>query len=125
MMRLLCSATILMLGWSAARVVASETAPNDASQDRKPPGGAIVLFDGGGLDGWVKSDGRTAADWPVKVGVLTVGAGSIRTARTFGDFELHLEFNVPYMPQAKGQARGNSGVYLDGIHELQVLDSYG
>jgi hypothetical protein len=47
------------------------------------------------------------------------------TEKKFSDFQLHLEFNVPYMPKAKGQARGNSGVYLDGTYELQVLDSYG
>ena len=47
------------------------------------------------------------------------------TEKTFGNFELHVEFNVPYMPDAHGQGRGNSGVYLTGNHELQVLDSYG
>ena len=47
------------------------------------------------------------------------------TRKRFGDFKLHLEFNVPYMPKARGQGRGNSGVYLDGTYELQVLDSYG
>ena len=47
------------------------------------------------------------------------------TQKRFGNFQLHLEFNVPYMPKARGQGRGNSGVYLGGIHELQVLDSYG
>jgi hypothetical protein len=46
------------------------------------------------------------------------------TRKRFGDFQLHLEFNVPYMPKARGQGRGNSGVYLTGNHELQVLDSY-
>src|SRR3954453_2412814 len=56
---------------------------------------------------------------------MTVGRGDIMTARTFGNFVLHLEFNVPYMPDARGQGRGNSGVYLTGNHELQVLDSYG
>jgi hypothetical protein len=63
----------------------------------------------------------------VKDGIFTVGAGhgDIRTKHAFGDFKLHLEFNVPYMPKAQGQARGNSGVYLGGIYELQVLDSYG
>ena len=58
-------------------------------------------------------------------GVVTVGRGNIRTREKFGDFRMHLEFNIPYMPEAKGQARGNSGVYLQGIYELQVLDSYG
>src|SRR5262249_25636613 len=54
-----------------------------------------------------------------------VGRGPIMTAKRFGRLLLHLEFNVPYMPTARGQARGNSGVYLEGIYELQVLDSYG
>ena len=58
-------------------------------------------------------------------GIFTVGHGDILTEKRFGDFQLHLEFNVPYMPKARGQGRGNSGVYLDGIYELQVLDSYG
>ena len=47
------------------------------------------------------------------------------TEKRFGDFQLHLEFNVPYMPKERGQARGNSGVYLAGSYEVQVLDSYG
>ena len=56
---------------------------------------------------------------------MGAGQGNIQTEKTFGDFQLHLEFNVPLMPEAKGQARGNSGVYLGGIYEIQVLDSYG
>ena len=53
------------------------------------------------------------------------GSGDIQTEQKFGSFKMHAEFNVPYMPDAKGQGRGNSGIYLDGIYELQVLDSYG
>jgi hypothetical protein len=129
-MRTLCCAMTLMVGWSAAMAVAAaEAEPSDATLGKQPPEGAVVLFNGENLDGWVKADGRTPAPWPVSAGAFTVGAGdrkgSIQTAKTFGDFQLHLEFNVPYMPQAKGQARGNSGVYLGGIHELQILDSYG
>ena len=77
------------------------------------------------LEGWVKADGKTPANWPFADGILTVGHGDIMTEKTFGNFELHVEFNVPYMPEAHGQGRGNSGVYLTGNHELQVLDSYG
>jgi hypothetical protein len=101
--------------------------PNDSTLGAKPPEGADVLFDGKSLDGWVKDDGKTPAAWPVEDGVTVVGKGqgSIRTARKFGSIKLHVEFNVPLMPDAKGQARGNSGVYLDGAYELQVLDSYG
>ena len=101
--------------------------PNDASLGAKPPTGAVVLFDGKSLDGWVKPDGKTTADWPTADGIFRVGPGkgSIMTAKTFGNAQLHLEFNVPYMPKATGQARGNSGVYLTGSYELQILDSYG
>jgi hypothetical protein len=99
--------------------------PNDTTLGAKPSEGAIVLLDARGLEGWVKRDGKTPAEWPVADGIVTVGRGDIQTKQRFGDFKLHLEFNVPYMPQARGQGRGNSGVYLGGIHELQVLDSYG
>ncbi len=105
----------------------AEPVPNDSTLGAKPPEGAIVLFDGKSLDGWVKGDGKTPAAWPVEDGAFAVGKGqgSIQTAKKLGSFKLHLEFNVPLMPDAKGQARGNSGVYLTGNYELQILDSYG
>jgi hypothetical protein len=103
----------------------TQVTPSDRSLGAKPPEGAIVLFGGDDLDGWVKLDGKTPAAWPVADGILTVGKGNIMTKQRFGDFQLHLEFNVPYMPKAHGQARGNSGVFLAGTYELQVLDSYG
>jgi len=98
---------------------------SDATMGAKPPEGAVVLFDGEKLGGWLKLDGKTAADWPVSDGFFTVGKGNIVSEKRFGNFQLHLEFNVPYMPKARGQGRGNSGVFLDGMYELQVLDSYG
>jgi hypothetical protein len=92
-----------------------------------PPEGAIVLFDGKDLDGWVKGDGKTAAAWKiVDGGAMQVQGGNIHTRQKFdGNFKLHVEFRVPYMPDAKGQGRGNSGVYVQGRYEVQVLDSYG
>jgi len=103
--------------------------PKDTTLGQAPPEGAIVLLGAGDAPtGWVHRDGTTPARWPVEDGVMTVGAGTsdIRTERTFrGDYTLHVEFNVPYMPQARGQGRGNSGVYLQGRCELQVLDSHG
>ncbi len=98
---------------------------SDATMGTKPHEGAVNLFDGKHLEGWVKLDGKTAAEWPVADGVMTVGGGNIQSTKRFGNFVLHLEFNVPYMPNAHGQGRGNSGVFLGGIYELQVLDSYG
>jgi Domain of Unknown Function (DUF1080) len=99
--------------------------PNDSALGARPPEGAIVLFDGKSLEEWVGRDGKSPINWPVVDGIVTVGHGDIRTKQQFGDFKLHLEFNVPYKPKARGQARGNSGVYLGGTYELQVLDSYG
>src|SRR4051794_7741924 len=113
-MRILWFSTTMLLGWAVAMAVSAEPTPNDSTLGKKAPEGAIVLFNGKDLDGWIKADGTTPAAWAVTDGVMTAekGAGSIRTEKTFGDFQLHLEFNIPYMPQAKGQARGNSGVYL-------------
>jgi hypothetical protein len=92
-----------------------------------PPPGAQVLFDGKGLEGWVQTDGKNAPTWKLLPGgLLEVGKGNIMTRQTFaGHFKLHVEFRVPYMPPAKGQSRGNSGVYVQGRYEVQVLDSYG
>ena len=69
-----------------------------------------------GLDGWVKADGKRRPPGRSRTASCTSARarGSILTEETFGDFQLHVEFNVPYMPEAKGQARGNSGVYLGG-----------
>jgi hypothetical protein len=103
----------------------AQVKPSDATLAAKPPEGAVVLFDRDKLSGWLKPDGKTAADWPVSDGFFTVGKGNIISEKQFGNFQLHLEFNVPYMPKARGQGRGNSGVYLTGNYELQVLDSYG
>lgn len=65
--------------------------------------------------------------WKLTDGAMQVvsGAGSIVTKRKFKDFKLHLEFCTPFMPAARGQSRGNSGVYLQGRYEVQILDSYG
>lgn len=117
----LIATALLGLGSSAA---ADTPKLKDDTLGARPPAGATVLFDGRDLSGWIKAD-KSPADWPVADGVMTVGKGNILTSAQLGDFKLHLEFNVPYMPDKKGQARGNSGVYLQGRYELQVLDSYG
>lgn len=90
------------------------------------PSGAVVLFDGKTIDGWTKRDGKPAA-WKLVDGrAMEVKGGDIITKDKFnGTFKLHVEFRVPYMPKASGQGRGNSGVYLQGRYEVQVLDSYG
>ncbi len=116
---------LFTLGALSLAPLSTADEPNDATLGAKPPEGAVVLFGGKDVAGWVKKDGKGPAEWPVKDGVMTVGHGDIKTTEQFGDFKLHLEFNIPYMPKAHGQGRGNSGVYLAGAYELQVLDSYG
>ena len=107
-------------------LLTADPKPSDATLGAKPPAGAKVLFDGKSLDLWTARDGKPAT-WPVGDGLFTVGAktGDILTKDKFGSYKLHVEFNIPYMPKATGQARGNSGIYLGGVYELQVLDSYG
>jgi hypothetical protein len=97
-----------------------------APQFTKPPKGAIVLFNGKDASGWVHLNGKPC-NWKVEDGILvcTPRSGNIKTKKTFGDQKLHIEFRCPLMPEAKGQARGNSGVYIQGIYEVQVLDSFG
>jgi hypothetical protein len=90
------------------------------------PEGAEVLFDGTSLDGWTNQDGGPA-EWLVKDGAMEVvpGKGRILTEYTFRDCYLHLEFKLSDMPEATGQKKSNSGVFLQDRYEIQVLDSYG
>ena len=91
-----------------------------------PPESAVVLFNGNDLSNWTARDGG-APDWAVEDGVMAVvpRTGDIMTTERFTDHFLHLEFMTPDMPDATGQAKGNSGVFLQGRYEIQVLDSYG
>ena len=84
--------------------------------DAKPPAGALVLFDGSGVDQWV--NGKLTED-------KLLAPSNVETKEKFGDHTLHIEFRTPFMPKARGQSRGNSGVYMQGRYELQVLDSFG
>jgi hypothetical protein len=97
------------------------------------PSDAIVLFDGSSLDEWVNTREKAAAGWKVENGVMTVvkPVGNIETKRSFGSYQLHLEWRVPEGTSETGQSRGNSGLFLASIgngdagYELQILDSYG
>ncbi|HBJ35220.1 MAG TPA: DUF1080 domain-containing protein [Planctomycetaceae bacterium] len=84
-----------------------------------PPSDAIVLFGGTDLSQW-----RGGDKWKVEDGVAIVGKGQITTAEEFGDCQLHIEWSAPTPPKGQGQGRGNSGVFMMGRYELQVLDSY-
>ena len=90
-----------------------------------PPSDAIVLFDGTSLSQWRSADGG-AAKWIIKDGSLAAvpGGGPVFTKQGFGDIQLHVEWSAPTPGRGKGQGRGNSGVFLMGKYEVQVLDSY-
>jgi hypothetical protein len=94
-------------------------------QPGKPPSDAIVLFDGKDLSHW-KSENGGPAKWKVVDRSMEVvkGAGNIFSREAFGDSQLHVEWAVPVPVHGEGQDRGNSGVFLMGKYEIQVLDSY-
>ena len=98
----------------------------DCDEPVPAPSDAIVLFDGKDLSAW-KSSKEGEAKWIVSDGVFTVkkGTGDIETKNQFNDFQLHIEWKVPASITGKSQARGNSGIFLQGIYEVQVLDNYG
>ncbi len=83
---------------------------------KAPPENAIVLFDGSSIDAFENAK---------LVEGNYLGATNCYTKEKFGDHFLHIEFRTPFMPKARGQARGNSGVYLQSRYEVQVLDSFG
>lgn len=95
----------------------------------RPPAGALVLLDGKHFDELVvgrRGDGTEPSWKVVEEGAIEVPRGGMRTKRQLsGSFKLHVEFKVPLQPEARGQGRGNSGVYLPCGEEIQVLDSFG
>jgi len=95
---------------------AASTAPSDA----------IVLFDGTSLDAWEPADASKGMRWKLRDGAMmpVLNAGYIQTKQEFGSCQLHVEFASPERAQGEGQSRGNSGVFLMGQYEVQVLDSY-
>lgn len=95
------------------------------SGDEVIPAYSTILFNGKDLSEWVYSSSGEPAGWKVQDGYMEVRGGDLRTKKEFGDCQLHIEFWLPDMGDAKGQARANSGVYMMNAYEVQVLDSYG
>ena len=103
--------------WDISDLKVAKPEDKEDAKGTPPPKGAVVLF-----------DGKTPAKWKLVDGGATQvnGTGNIITKEKFdGRFKLHVEFRVPHMPKTTGQGRGNSGVYVQGRYEVQVLDSYG
>jgi Domain of Unknown Function (DUF1080) len=127
----LLPAAVSALGFVGAILFTNAYSTADEKKDeafKPPPKDAIVIFDGKDkeLSGWTTRDGKPA-EWKVEHGYLEVvpGKHDIMTKEKFGpDFQLHVEFWLPLLADKKSQERANSGVYLQGRYEIQVLDSY-
>jgi hypothetical protein len=119
---------------SVAAMTAMMLAADDGPQPRvvtpggasvQPPSDAVKLFDGSGLSHWTRRDGTpsrcTIEDAAM---VCKTGAGDVHSTDMFRDAQLHLEFRIPNMPDQRGQLKGNSGVLIHNMYEIQILDSY-
>ena len=136
---LLCSGLLLGYTGAAAQDNSKKTPESTEYWEPQPriitpgtnagevPSDATILFDGKNFDNWQSADGG-AVKWTLKDGAMTVVAGAkeIRTKKEFGDFQLHIEWRSPaeVNPAKTSQGRGNSGIFLQGRYELQVLDNY-
>src|SRR5215467_1117118 len=142
----LAAVGVLVLGWASCNMAAqTEIDPSYPIRDRsrplppvvdpgtsssqatpgRPPSDAIVLFDGQDLARWRMRDG-SPAKWTLGDGYFEVvpGTGQLYSRDAFGDCQLHVEFTAPNPPKGTDQDRGNSGVFLHDLYEVQVLDSY-
>ena len=118
----------LSTGWKAHdwdRERPAVVAPGPTNLPLSAPSDAVILFNGRNLDEWRSADGGPAK-WIVKEDVMesVPGSGYIFSAKSFGDVQLHVEWAAPEKVQGKSQGRGNSGVFLQGLFEVQVLDSF-
>jgi hypothetical protein len=125
---LLAAATALGLPTLGGLIPAAAQSLDDVDAPRIPaPSGAIQLLEESDLSRWVNRKDGQPAGWTAGAGYVEVkpGNGDIVTKDLFTDYQLHVEFWLPLMAEAQGQARSNSGVYNQGRIEVQVLDSYG
>jgi hypothetical protein len=106
--------------------------PPSEKEFAKPPTDAVVLFDGKDLSKWERKPGAKDKDqspepkWKIENGYMEIvpKSGSISTKEKFGDCRIHIEWATPVEVKGSSQSRGNSGVFLPGHNEVQVLDSY-
>lgn len=111
--------TLSFTGADGKAVTLTKTMRVSPTMGAKPPTGAVVLFDGTNVDAW---DDKGRIDTVAGEKLLAWGP---KTKAKFTSYQLHLEFRLPFMPQTKDQARGNSGVYIHHTYEFQVLDAFG
>ncbi|PRD48413.1 3-keto-disaccharide hydrolase [Sphingobacterium haloxyli] len=135
-MKIQLGSTLLFLTLSISSMAQTKFKPEDTefyspnppvvTVHNQVPSDAIVLFDGKTLDHWVSRDNPTQpAEWTLENNILTVKpkTGDIQTKQTFEDFQLHLEWKSPAVIKGEGQGRGNSGLFLQGRYEIQILDN--
>jgi hypothetical protein len=128
------SLSVVILSCAAISYLAATQIPEpkdepkiiDPGDSTRAPSDAVALFDGKDLSNWASVRDGSAAQWEVKDGAMVVkaGTGAIRSKKDFDDIQLHIEWATPAEVKGEGQGRGNSGVFLQGIYEVQVLDSY-
>lgn len=108
------------------RIVVPGTVTGTPDKPATSPSDAIILFDGQDLTKWVTASDNSPAKWKVENGYMEVvpKTGNIKTLEHFGDCQLHVEWASPAEVKGDGQSRGNSGVFLMGLYEVQVLDCY-
>jgi hypothetical protein len=131
-MRTLFASITAALVWAVVACSQNPARPNypqppvvNPGQAAHPPADAVVLFDGKNVSGWTRTDGSpTGCKAERAEMVCATGAGDAVSKETFRDAQIHIEFNIPSMPDQTGQRRGNSGVFLHGCYEIQVLDSW-
>lgn len=106
-------------GAPGAKLALKRVVKESPTLGQKPPKSAVVLLgEGADEDAWIAQPGN------IGNGEMRIGGNTYVSKLEFGDAKIHLEFMPPYMPSDSGQARGNSGVYVHGRYEVQVLDSY-
>lgn len=119
----LCILVALACSANADEYISGKKWPEPPVVDPGPPSGppsdAIVLFDGKDMSAW-----HGGEKWIVKDGVATTHGGGVTSKQSFGDCQLHVEWASPEKVESSGQGRGNSGVYLMGKYEVQILDSF-
>ena len=111
--------------WNPVPRLVTPGGTSNASPTATAPSDAMVLFDGKDLSKW-KASGKGNVQWTVSDGAITVkpGTGDIQTVDEFDNYQLHIEFRTPSVVKGNSQGRGNSGIFQQGVYELQVLDSY-
>ena len=128
---IVCLLSLTAFQWSAVAADSGkkkEKAPEIVTPGThgSAPSDAIVLFDGSNLDAWESGDAPAKWNLITSVSAMEVkkGTGPLKTKKSFGDVQLHIEWASPSEVKGNGQGRGNSGVYLQGRYEIQVLDSF-